>query len=278
MSRIFKKKVTTRFGNIKYYRTVNKELDFDILFIHGLGGNKEWFLSHFETHQLKKFSWIVPDLIGYGNSSKPNRMEAYTADNQASNLLHLLMEEEVHSVVIFAHSMGGPIAISLIEQLHQQMVQRIEVSCLLYLEGNLDKKDAFFSSLIADYKFNEYENIFESWLDDLNQKSNGKLIDFITELRNIGPFPLWASSVDLLTVSESNQLLPRLQSIIKLANCQVYFLYGEKSKGKYTSETLIEQSQLPLIFIPDAGHTMYDDNPEAFWNITKRIIVSLNTQ
>ncbi len=41
MSNISTKTSTTRIGDLSYYRTINKEQNFDILFIHGLGANKE---------------------------------------------------------------------------------------------------------------------------------------------------------------------------------------------------------------------------------------------
>lgn len=275
MINIKTRKFQTLIGDLTYYRTKNVKYEFDILFIHGLGGNKEWFPRHYDLYSISNFSWIVPDLIGHGNSGKPNLEQAYFMDQQAQGLHQVLLKERVKSLVIIAHSMGGPIAISLIEQLVQEKDQ-INVIGLFYLEGNLDKNDAFFSSQIAKYSCEEYENEFDSWIETLSKKTKGNLVEFITQLQKIGPFPLWATSVDLVLVSLSNQLLPRLQSALKSLNCPVYFIYGEKNKGFFSSETLIKQAQLPLIFIPEAGHVMFDDNPIAFWKIIKRSLSQLN--
>ena len=274
MSEILGKKIETTFGELKYYRTKKGKHDFDILFIHGLGGNKKWFPSHFKEYKLDEYSWIVPDLIGFGDSSKPDLQEAYTMSKQASNLRQLVIEEDVQSLVILAHSMGGPIAISLIEQLAQLIDPEIKVLGLFYLEGNLDKNDAFFSSQIAKHSFEEYEKNFESWLDDLIEKVEENDKEFFIDLREVGPSPLWASSVDLVSISESNQLLPRLQSAIRAHDSPINFIFGERNKGLFTSETLIKRSQLPLIFIPEAGHAMFIDNPNSFWKNIKQLINS----
>ena len=44
--------------------------------------------------------------------------------------------------------MGGPIAISLIDKIKNQKIEEIKVKGLFYLEGNLDKNDAFFSDMV----------------------------------------------------------------------------------------------------------------------------------
>jgi len=267
MSEITTKKVTTPFGDLVYYRTLEKKHEYNVIFIHGLGGSKEWFPDHYHMYSLDNFSWIVPDLMGYGNSAKPRKKHAYTMEQQATYLLQVLREEKVKSLVIIAHSMGGPIAISLIEQMQTKQKNQDQPwpipICLFYLEGNLDKGDTFFSSQIARKSLEKYESGFQSWCDKLlGQTNEESLIDWVNYLRQIGPFPLWASSQDLVSVSVSNKLLPKL---LKLINFPVFFVYGERNKGLFSSEKLILQASLPLIFLPDSGHTMLRDNPRALW-------------
>ncbi|MFX0125156.1 MAG: hypothetical protein ACFFAE_16105 [Candidatus Hodarchaeota archaeon] len=69
MSEIIAKQMIINLGTISYHRTIGIKCDYDILFIHGLGGSKKWFPNHFERYNLTEFSWIVPDLFGYGESS-----------------------------------------------------------------------------------------------------------------------------------------------------------------------------------------------------------------
>ncbi|MFX0125155.1 MAG: alpha/beta fold hydrolase [Candidatus Hodarchaeota archaeon] len=192
-------------------------------------------------------------------------------NNQASTLLKLLISENVETLVILAHSMGGPIAISLLEQL-QHTDLKINVLRLFYMEGNLDINDAFFSSKIAKYSLQEYKEYFKIWLGNFSEKANDQLKDFLNELRRIGPIPLWASSFDLVSLSESNLLLPRLQAATQVHNCPVHFIFGEENKGLFTSEKLVKKSHLHLTYIPNAGHAMFDDNPEAFWKVIKQLL------
>ncbi len=265
---------STQFGDLEYYQVSNPDQDYGIIFIHGLAQNKEWFKAQYLEYNLNDYSWIVPDLLGHGKSDKPKQEHLYSMKNQAIMLHDLLIEVKMNHVVIIAHSMGGPIAISLIEEILNTQNQKsinIEVLGLFYLEGNLDKGDASFSSTIARYSLDEFETDFESFLQDLVTKwgSSAETQSYCYKLKSMGPYPLWASCKDLVRLSNSNKLLPRLQ---KCLNFPVYFVFGEDNKGFYSSEVLIKESKLPIIFIPKAGHGLHLGNPSDFWQIIKELI------
>ena len=49
MTKIEKKSTNTKFGHLDYYQVKN-ETKLTILFIHGLGINKEWFVKQYEPY------------------------------------------------------------------------------------------------------------------------------------------------------------------------------------------------------------------------------------
>ena len=83
---IITKKIHTKAGKLVYYKSTGINKDIVILFIHGLFGNKNWFKSYYKEYDLDKYSWIVPDLIGYGESEKPDNLDFYTMENQGRYL------------------------------------------------------------------------------------------------------------------------------------------------------------------------------------------------
>jgi len=278
MATINTKIFSTQHGDLEYYQVSNPDQEYGIIFIHGLAQNKEWFKEQYLEYKLNDYSWIVPDLLGYGKSDKPKQELVYTMKNQAIMLHDLLIEENMSRIVIFAHSMGGPIAISLIEEIIKTRNQKsinIEVLGLFYLEGNLDKGDASFSSTIAKYSLNEFEADFESFVQNLVKKwgSSIETLSYCEQLRSVGPFPLWASCIDLVLLSNSDELLPRLQ---KCLHFPVYFVFGELNKGTYSSEVLVKEANLPIIYIPEAGHGLHLGNPTDFWQIVKDLISNWN--
>lgn len=81
-----------------------------LLLIHGFGGNKDNFTRI--ANKLDGYHLIIPDLLGFGNSSKP--MDAdYRSDAQAQRLHELLQFKGLDSAIhIGGNSMGGSISIA----------------------------------------------------------------------------------------------------------------------------------------------------------------------
>ena len=261
MTKIEKGSIITKFGNLDYYQVKN-DTELTILFIHGLGTSKDWFLEQYEPYTLSTYSWIVPDLLGHGHSSVAEELSAYTMDNQANYLFSLLTEENVDNLVIMGHSMGGPIAISLIEKIIKQAESPIKIKGLLYMEGNLDENDTTFSSKVAEKSVEEFSEEYEQYIQLYPS-------DFQVILRKNGAFPIWASCVGLVDVSKETVLLPRLKKVLTFP---VFFIFGENNKGLYSSETLVRKANLPVDYIPDAGHGLHEENPKDFWRIIKHLI------
>ncbi|MCK4565999.1 MAG: hypothetical protein KAU48_01690, partial [Candidatus Thorarchaeota archaeon] len=88
-------------------------------------------------------------------------------------------------------------------------------------------------------------------------------------------FTIWASSKDLAQISVKGDLLHRL-----LAHCDFdcYFIYGEKNKGVFSSEKLVRDAQLPILFIPKAGHGLHAENPSYFWVTIGKLIQKKNVE
>ena len=270
MARLEDKQFSTEFGNIAYYWFESKAQSRFNLFIHGLGGNRKWFPNDFETYGLEKYSWIFPDLMGHGDSQENRIPETYTMEKQAEFILRLLQYEGIDEISILAHSMGGPVAISLIEKLVADKDMKIKVATLLYLEGNLDAGDAFTSSRINSIPIEEFEAGFDSWCESiLTQSQDPPLLEWVDGLREAGPYVLWESSKDCAYLSERGDLLDRLQINLEFP---VHFIFGEKNKGQFSSENLVKDAGLPIHFIPDAGHAMFRDNPVAFWGLVKKLL------
>ncbi len=276
MTRLVTKSLETEFGTIVYYSHINPNQPMVNLYIHGLGDNRKWFLKHFNTYSLDKFSWIIPDLLGHGESSKSSKAEAYTMEQQAKYLVAILERENVKQLSLLAHSMGGAIAVSLIELLHHQSKTIAKPRLALYLEGNLDAGDAFFSSQFAKMKFAEFRQEFDSICSKIQGDSEEEhMIDYISAFRKAGSYTIWASSKDLAPVSVKGNLLNRM---LVHQGFDCYFIYGEKNKGILSSEKLVKDAQLPLLFIPNAGHGLHTENPSYFWMIVSDLIQKKNIE
>ena len=189
---------------------------------------------------------------------------------QAEYLFAILKKEHVRRVSLLAHSMGGAIAVSLIEILAHHNALGVKPKLLFYLEGNLDAGDAFFSSMFAKKSFHDFKQEFETICDKiLGGSKEDQMIDYVSAFREAGPFTIWASSKDLAPISEKGDLLTRL---LAYRDFTCYFIFGEKNRGVYSSEKLVRDAHLPLLFIPNAGHGLHTENPSYFWDLVSKLI------
>lgn len=81
-----------------------------LLLIHGFGGNKDNFTRI--ADKLGEYHLVIPDLLGFGNSSKP--MDAdYSSDAQALRLHEFLRQKNLNNGIhIGGNSMGGSISVA----------------------------------------------------------------------------------------------------------------------------------------------------------------------
>ncbi|TFG12647.1 alpha/beta hydrolase [Candidatus Thorarchaeota archaeon] len=267
--------IGSEYGTIEYYSYMRSNQSPVNLYIHGLGYHKNWFNNHFARFELDRYSWIVPDLMGHGNSSKPETQQAYTMDKQAEYLADILKREKVNRIRVIAHSMGGAIAISLLELLSRSSSKGIEPILLLYLEGNLDEGDAFFSSKVAEVPFEEYKKSFKPWCEKVLQTTEDySMRSWVEALRDAGSFTVWASSRNLVKVSKESDLFKRLRDVF---GGPTYFVFGERNKGIYSSEELVKKNNMPVLYVSNAGHAMHEDNPSGFWKIVLQQIESTSS-
>ena len=81
-----------------------------LLLIHGFGGNKDNFTRL--ANQLEGYHLIIPDLLGFGGSSKPMTAD-YRSEAQATRLHELLQAKGLASNIhVGGNSMGGAISVA----------------------------------------------------------------------------------------------------------------------------------------------------------------------
>lgn len=81
-----------------------------LLLIHGFGGNKDNFTRI--ADELERYHLLIPDLLGFGESSKPMTAD-YRSDAQAARLHELMQAKGVASNIhVGGNSMGGAISVA----------------------------------------------------------------------------------------------------------------------------------------------------------------------
>jgi pimeloyl-ACP methyl ester carboxylesterase len=254
-------------GEVSYLRSDSRTTERTGLFIHGLGCDGGWFSQHFDRQELSFLAWLVPDLLGHGESARLEDPASYRMENQAQALAELLSAEGSTELVMVAHSMGGLIALRLAEMLEGRSSPR--ALGLAYAEGNLDENDTFMSRTIAEQS---WEMFFTSGWGRLIGDLSGdpQMASYVGTLTSAGPLTVHASCVSVVAHSSAQvtTALLRRFAFPKL------FIFGERNRGRFTSE-LIARRFGEVGYVPDAGHAMYEDNPDAFWTLLRSFCASL---
>jgi pimeloyl-ACP methyl ester carboxylesterase len=80
-----------------------------LIFLHGFPeSHRSW--RHQIAHFSKEYRCIAPDQRGYGESSKPQEVEAYTADKLATDICQLPDALGIERFTVIGHDWGGVVA------------------------------------------------------------------------------------------------------------------------------------------------------------------------
>ncbi|WP_186648622.1 alpha/beta fold hydrolase [Fluviispira vulneris] len=133
----------SRYGKICYYdNKLNKDI---LLFIHGLSVCKEVFYKQIELLN-NDFRIIAIDLLGHGGSENATHDldYAYTVQGYSDCIIEFLSILGAQGVTVYGWSMGGSIAIELLER--YSGIKKIYIdSCtpVSYIQGNMRKAYLF---------------------------------------------------------------------------------------------------------------------------------------
>lgn len=103
-------KVRTRYGQLEVGREGQGP---PLLLLHGVPGSAaSW--REVADRVAADADLLIPDLLGFGGSARPDDLHTLHARSQAQALLDALDELEVASVTVVGHDFGGPVGLSLL--------------------------------------------------------------------------------------------------------------------------------------------------------------------
>ncbi len=76
-----------------------------LILLHGFGGNKDTF-TRVSRYLTKNYKVIIPDIIGFGESSKPTKLD-YSVPAQVERLRALFQALGITNLHFGGNSMGG---------------------------------------------------------------------------------------------------------------------------------------------------------------------------
>jgi len=220
--------------------------------IHSLTRSRDSF-RQLESHsEFSNCSILIPDLLGFGLSDKPEDF-LYTIQDHAEICAELLQQVEYKRLHLVAHSMGGAIALLLPSKTLDSAESFANV------EGNLIAEDCgIVSRQIADVSF---EVFIEKILPEHQFQFSGS-----ESFNLISPSAYYRSAQSLVEWSDSGKLLNKFLNL----PCRKVYFYGEENRNHPTVSATIKMRQIE---IKKSGHYLMEDNPTDFYMELSRFIM-----
>ncbi|AOP48085.1 alpha/beta fold hydrolase [Streptomyces lydicus] len=224
------------------------------VYVHGLGATSPAHFAEVAVHPLLtgRRSLLI-DLLGHGHSDRPTDFD-YTLESHADALATALTSAGVADAELVAHSMGGSVAIVLAAR-HPQLVSR-----LVLVDANLDpiepRRGAGGSTGIA--ACSEQEFLAGGW-QDVRDRAGAH---WWSTMRLAGREALHRSAVHLVRGTT-----PTLRELLLSLPIPRTYLLPE-SDGPLPGAEALADAGVHVVPIPDCGHNIMLDNPDAFARAT----------
>ena len=240
---------------IRYIKTGSSKKN--LVLIHGLGASAErWepVLPYFGKH----YNVIVPDLIGFGHSDKPNT--DYTAEFFARFVSSFVETLGLGRTAIIGSSLGGQIAVEYTAAYQQSVDRLILVSPSGAMKQSTPALDAYvMAALYPD--IDSAKNAF-SMMTGNNKNVNQNIIDeFVKRMRL--PNAKFAFMSTLLGLKNAPEITTRLEKIL----VPTLVVWGELDPVipvKYAEKFVRAIRDCRFYQMDNCGHTPYVDDPENF--------------
>ncbi|MEU2157494.1 alpha/beta fold hydrolase [Streptomyces sp. NPDC019396] len=224
------------------------------VYVHGLGASAPAYFTQVAVHPLLAgHRSLLIDLLGHGISDRPTGFD-YTLESHADALAAALTSASVRGAELIAHSMGGSVAIVLAAR-HPHLVSR-----LVLVDANLDPlrplRGTGGSSDIASYT--EREFLAGGW-KEFRERAGAH---WWATMRLTGRTALHRSAVHLVRGTDPTMR----ELLLGLRIPRSHLLPGADGPPPGAGE--LTAAGVPVVAVPDCGHNIMLDNPEAFASAT----------
>ncbi|MEW2414989.1 alpha/beta hydrolase [Streptomyces sp. NPDC046866] len=224
------------------------------VYVHGLGATAPAYFAASAVHPLLAgHRSLLVDLLGHGHSDRPEQF-SYTLEAHADALAAALDSAGVTGAELIAHSMGGAVAIVLAHR-HPRLVSR-----LVLVDANLDPVPVVprtaGSSGIASYTEEEFSA--GGWAEVRDRVG----AHWWSTMRLAGRSALHRSAVHLAAGTT-----PTMRELLLELKIPRSYLLPE-ADGPLAGAEALRAAGVDIVPVPDCGHNIMLDNPEAFARAT----------
>lgn len=228
-----------------------------IVILHGWGCNKEMF-ANIAEHLSKKYTVIVPDLPGFGESAEPP--EAYSVGDCTNMMIDFIKSFGFKSVSLIGHSYGGRVIIKMFSK--EDLPFKIEKVCLVDSAGIKPKKTLGQKLSLLCYKGGRrilslppFKKLFPNAIENWRKKRGSADFNNASEIMK---------KTLVLAVNED------LTNCLKNIDCPTLLFWGDKDDATPLSDAKIMEKKIPdagLVVLEGGSHYSFLENTPFFLRV-----------
>ncbi len=256
-----------------------------LLMLHGVGDSSTtWDSVHAKLAQ--RFTVIAPDLLGHGESDKPNA--DYSLPAFANGIRDLLIALNIDRVTVVGHSLGGGIAMQFVYQ-YPQFIERV----VLVSAGGVTKDVSFALRLAAMPMGAEALSVLKVPgavpAVELVGRAVGNMLGstrfgrdlpkvprLVSGLRKPGAVAAFARTLRSV-VDVRGQYVTMLDRSYLMQDLPLQIIWGEDDQIIPVSHARLAHKEIPgsrLEIFEKSGHMPHGDHPDRFVAIVEQFIDS----
>ena len=230
-----------------------------IMCLHGIQSNKGLFDELLAQPFLDDYSLVAPDLVGFGDSSKPYDF-SYDLQGQAGICAQLATTLGIKKIFLIGHSLGGMVATLLLQELEDK------VQGIVSLEGNFTLQDAGASQDIANQSLDDFRDKgFQNLKSSIATSGEASAASRLQWLESSPDYVVYKSAQSIVKWSETGKLLGQFAD----TPAKKLYGYGQKNAAKAARIP----ASIPQVAIPNSSHFMLVDQPAATFQALRDFLV-----
>jgi pimeloyl-ACP methyl ester carboxylesterase len=255
--------------NVQYF--AGNSANIPLIVLHGLFGSTANWRTLCKRYAVHRDVYAL-DLRNHGQSPHHPRM---SIEDMAGDVLAFLDRQQLTSCVLLGHSMGGKVAMQLALE-HPERVERLIVADIAPKHYPPRHNEVFAAIELIDRTRITHRNQADKLIEDVLPDQATRLFLLTNLARDDDGEYQWR--IDVQAIRDNYKTISDAPPAVhsgKQFNKPALFVRGDKSFYIQPEDGNLITSLFPkaaMEEIPDAGHWVHAEQPEAFFRITQRFL------
>lgn len=264
---------------VSYYGKWLGNGDEVLVFLHGFTGTHRTWIAY-EDNLSDHFRILMVDLLGHGQTDAPAEWKRYDITKVASDIIAILNQLNIKKAHLAGYSMGGRVAITIAILYPERVASLLLESSTPGIIKDEERKERRQHDVILAKQL--LQNGLEAFIDYWEH------LPLFTGLRKLNLSQQQAIRKERLShnpIGLANSLIgmgtgamPSWWEKLPLLSMPVQLITGENDAKfvQIANQMTNYNPKFQHTIIPNAGHTVHLEQPEAFLNVLKRFYSSQN--